>query len=107
MSWIYLALAIGLEVGGTTCMKLSDGLTRWAPSVGMVVLYGASFTFLTLSLKHLEIGMAYAIWAGLGTALISLVGIALFSESASPLKFGCIGLIIVGVVGLYLSGGGH
>jgi len=106
MSWLYLGLAIALEVAGTTCMKLSDGLTRWVPSIGMIVLYGASFTFLTLALKHLEIGIAYAIWAGLGTALISVVGIVAFSESASSLKFGFIGLIVVGVVGLYLCGGG-
>lgn len=101
--WFYLGLAIILEVTGTTFMKLSEGFTRLVPSILIFVFYGASFVALTLALKKIEVGVAYAIWAGVGTALIAVIGIVGFKESATALKFVSIGLIIIGVVGLHLS----
>jgi small multidrug resistance pump len=101
--WLYLVLAILLEVAGTTSMKLSGGFSKLIPSVSIFVFYGLSFVSLTLALKKVEISVAYAIWAGVGTALITLIGIIYFSESMTLLKLLGIGLIIVGVVGVNLG----
>jgi len=103
--WFYLILAIVLEVAGTTAMKLSEGYTRTLPSVAMFGFYLLSLVFLTLALKKFEMSMAYAIWSGIGTALITLIGITLFKETFTLLKLLSIGLIIMGVVGLHLGSG--
>jgi small multidrug resistance pump len=103
MYWFYLAMAIVLEVMGTTCMKLSEGFTRLIPSVLVFVLYMVSFSFMILALKKMELGVVYAIWAGLGTAMIALIGIVWFQESVSLLKIVSIVFIVLGVVGLHLS----
>ena len=103
MYWFYLAMAILLEVMGTTCMKLSEGFTRTIPSVLVFVLYMVSFAFMILALKKMELGVVYAIWAGLGTALIAIIGIVWFQESMSLLKIASILFIVLGVVGLRLS----
>ncbi len=105
--WFFLISAIVLEVAGTTAMKFSQGFTKIVPSVLMAVLFLSSLAMLTLALKKFEIGMAYAIWSGLGTALIAVLGIYLFNETASLMKFFSILLIIAGVVGLHLSGAKH
>ena len=102
---LLLAFAILFEVIGTTCMKLSEGFTRLWPSLGIVLFYAASFICLTLALRHLQVSVAYAIWAGLGTVLITLIGVALFHEPMSAWRAGCIALVLVGVVGLNLSHG--
>ncbi len=101
--YLYLLAAIILEVAGTTSMKLSEGFTRIGPSVAMGVFYLLSLGALTLALKRFDMSMAYAIWSGVGTALITIVGIYLFKEPVSLAKLGSIALIIVGVVGLHLS----
>ncbi len=101
--WIYLLGAIAFEVAGTTAMKFSEGFTRVWPSVAMMVFYLLSLGALTLALKRFDMSMAYAIWSGVGTALITVVGFYLFKEPVSLLKIGSIALIIVGVVGLHLS----
>jgi len=100
ISWLYLILGIVFEVMGTTCMKLSQGFTRIWPSIGMFIFYGVCFTFLAIALKKIEVSVAYAIWSGLGTTLIVIIGIGWFHESISPVKFLSIALIIIGVVGL-------
>jgi small multidrug resistance pump len=107
MTWLYLGLAILLEVSGTTCMKLSDGFTRVAPSILLVVFYALSFGMLTLALKRIDVSVAYAVWSGVGTALIATIGVLWFKEPATALKLVSIGLIILGVVGVNLSGGAH
>lgn len=105
MSWLYLILAILLEVSGTTCLKLSQGFTKTLPSVLLFIFYGFSFTSFSLALKKIDIGVAYAVWSGLGTTLIATVGILWFREPLSALKIISIGLIVIGVIGLRLSGG--
>ena len=105
--WLALAVAIVLEVSGTVSMKLSDGFTRLAPSVLIFIFYGASFAVLTLALKKIDLGVAYAVWAGVGTALIAVVGILYFKEPLSALKVFSVFLIIAGVIGLNLSGAQH
>ncbi len=85
-------------------MKLSAGFTKTIPSIMMFVFYLASLAVLTLALKKIDVSIAYAVWAGLGTALIATIGIVYFHESATLLKTISILLIIAGVVGLHLSG---
>ncbi|MEH2368100.1 DMT family transporter [Nostoc sp.] len=102
-SWIYLIIAILFEVSGTTCMKLSEGFTKIVPSVLIFVFYGLCFTFLTFALKKLEVSVAYAVWAGLGTILVALIGIIWFRESATFIKLVSISLIIIGVIGINAS----
>jgi len=104
MHWLYLTLAIVLEVAGTTSMKLSAGLTKLVPSALVFIFYGGSVAMLALALKKLEVSIAYAVWAGLGTTAIAVIGIAYFHESISAIKLISIALIIIGVVGLNLSG---
>ena len=91
--WFLLALAILLELSGTICLKLSHGFSRLVPSIGVVCFYLGSFTLMSFSLKTLEVGIAYAIWAGVGTALIAIVGILAFGESITVLKI--LGLLMI------------
>ena len=101
--WLLLVSAIALEVAGTTSMKLSQGFTRLLPSVLLFVCYVASFVALTLALKKIEVSVAYAVWAGVGTALVAAIGIVYFREELTALKLVSLLFIIVGVVGLNLS----
>jgi small multidrug resistance pump len=105
MTWTYLGLAIATEVAGTVALKFTDGFTRIVPSAVVVVGYGLSFAFLALTLKELSVGLTYAIWAGIGTAAIALIGMFALGEPVSALRLGCIALIVAGVVGLNLAGG--
>ncbi|MDQ7785596.1 MAG: multidrug efflux SMR transporter [Desulfomonilaceae bacterium] len=104
---LILACAILLEVAGTTCMKLSEGFTKLTPSVLIFVFYGLSFAALTIALKFIDLSVAYAIWAGVGTALIAVVGIAHFGEPISWTKAISVCLIILGVIGLNLTRASH
>lgn len=106
MSWLYLILAILFEVSGTTCMKLSEGLTKLLPSVLIFVFYGVSFVGLTLALKAIEVSFAYAVWSAVGTALVAAIGVVYFGESISWMKVASLVLIVLGVVGMHLSNGG-
>ena len=106
-SWIFLILAIGFEVAGTTSMKMADGFTRLVPSIAVFAFYGFSLAFLTLALKRIDVSVAYAVWSGLGVVAISIIGVMAFSEAMTIAKGGFIGLIIIGVVGLNLTGGAH
>jgi small multidrug resistance pump len=105
--WFYLAIAIALDVAGTITMKLSEGFTRLVPSILLFVFYAASFSALTLALKKIEVSVAYAVWSGVGTAIIAAIGILYFHETATAIKLISILFIIVGVIGLNLSGVKH
>lgn len=105
MHWFYLTLAILFEILGTTSMKLSEGFSKLLPSVAVVVFYVACFGFLTMALKKIEMSLAYATWAGVGLAVVALVGIFVFGESITVMKAIFLTLIVVGVIGLNLSGG--
>ena len=104
MSWVYLILAIGLEVSGTTCMKLSQGSAKLVPTVLIFVFYLLSIVSLTLAVRHIDISVSYAVWSGLGTALIALIGIAWFGESLTVVKAIALGMIIVGVAAVHFDG---
>ena len=103
MSWFYLILAISLEVSGTTCMKLSDGFAKTTASLLIFVFYGLSIIALTLAVKHIDISVSYAVWSGLGTGLMAVIGIVWFGEPLTSLKAAALALIIVGVVAVNLS----
>jgi small multidrug resistance pump len=98
--WLCLAGAILLEIAGTTSMKLSHGFTRPLPSVLLFVFYALSFALMTLAVKRIDMSVSYAIWSGVGTALITLIGVAAFGETLTRVQIGSIALIVAGVVGL-------
>jgi quaternary ammonium compound-resistance protein SugE len=102
MSWLVLLLAGLFEVVWAVGLKYTNGFTRLWPSVGTVAAMIASFWLLAQALKALPLGTAYAVWTGIGAVGTVILGIALFGESASPLRLACIGLILAGIVGLKL-----
>ena len=105
--WFWLIIAILFEVAGTVSLKISDGLTKTIPSILTVLFYVLSFYVLAYTLKKMDVGLAYAIWAGLGTAIIAFVGVIYFGEPVSITKVISIILIVTGVIGLNLAGGIH
>jgi small multidrug resistance pump len=104
LAWVYLAAAITTEVIGTVFLRYTDGFTNPAPSVLVVATYAASLWLTALALRELEISLAYAVWAGVGTAAVAVIGMAALGESVNALKLASIALVIGGVVGLNLSG---
>ena len=96
--WVMLTVAIVAEVIATSSLKLSDGFTRLWPSVVVVLGYGISFYFLSVTMRSMPIGVIYAIWSGLGVVLVTLVGCLVFKQHLDlPALIG-ISLIIAGVV---------
>lgn len=97
-NWLFLGIAIACEVIATSNLKLSEGFTKWLPSTLVVVGYAAAFYFLSLTLKTIPVGVAYAVWSGLGIVAISIV--AWFAFGQKPDLWGVVGmgLIIAGVV---------
>ena len=105
MAWLLLAAAIVSEVLATTALKLSDGLTRWGWTAVVAVGYLASFLLLAWALKlRMPVGIAYAVWAGTGTAAIALIGAMFLGENMNLVKAAGIALIIAGVAVLNLAG---
>ncbi|WP_243388049.1 DMT family transporter [Bacillus kexueae] len=103
MAWLLLSITILLEVAGTISMKLSEGLTRLVPSMGIFIFYGSCFAIFALVVKKIELSVAYAIWSGVGTMLVFVVGVLIFKESFSWMKLVSVILIIMGVIGLKYS----
>lgn len=95
---LWLAMAIGTEVVATTALKLSDGFTRLGWAAIVVVGYGISFYAMSVALRSIPLGVVYAVWSGVGTAAIVLIGFILFREVLDAVKLAGIGLIIIGVV---------
>ncbi|MFI1833984.1 DMT family transporter [Streptomyces olivaceoviridis] len=107
MGYLLLSGAIAAEVAATTAMKYSEGFSRLWPSLVTAVGYVVSFALLARTLKTVQIGTAYAIWSGVGTATIAVLGLLLFGEGLSTTKVAGIVLIIGGVVVLNLGGATH
>jgi small multidrug resistance pump len=101
-AWLLLGIAITLEVAGTTSMKLSNGMDKIFPTIMIFVFYGLTFSIMPYIMKKLEMGTVYAIWAGVGTVFVSIIGIVFFKESLSILKVISILFICLGVIGLHL-----
>ena len=100
MSWVYLVIAGVTEVAWAIGLKQSDGWSRFWPSVITAILMIVSFVFLSLALKTLPIGTAYAVWTGIGAAGTAIAGIIFFGEPRDLLRVLCIALIVGGVAGL-------
>lgn len=98
-----LSLGILTELGGSTCMKLSNGFTNLYASILTFVFWGVSFTAFIFALKHFDLSFAYAVWAGIGIMLVSAVGMIFFREPVNAFKIISIIVIMLGVVMLNLS----
>jgi small multidrug resistance pump len=107
MGWILLVVAIVLEVAGTTNMKLSEGFSKLIPSVLVLFFYALSIIALTFAVNRLDVSVAYAVWSGMGTALVAAIGLWFFQESLTTVKVVALGLIIAGVVMLHLTNESH
>jgi quaternary ammonium compound-resistance protein SugE len=105
MTWLLLGLAGILEIAFAICMKWSEGFTRLTPALLTVATGLSSLFLLSYSLRTLPVGTAYAVWTGIGAAGTAILGMALLGDSAAPLRLGCIGLILSGVIGLKLVSG--
>jgi len=103
MAWVLLVLAIGAEVVGTLSLKASDGFSKLWPSVAVVVGYGLAFTLLAFALKTLDVGPAYALWAGLGTVGAAIGGWLIFSERLNLLTISGIVIVVIGVVAITMG----
>lgn len=104
MAYVYLAAAIIFEILGTVSMKYAEGFTKVVPSILVVVCSGICFVCLTVALKTLPVSIVYAIWAGVGTAIMAVVGLLVFNEPLPLQKVMATSLIILGVVMLNFSG---
>ena len=102
MHWLYLALAIGAEVIATSALKSAAGFTRLQPSIVVVLGYGAAFYFLSLTLKTIPVGVAYAIWSGAGIVLISTAAWLLYGQKLDAAAIIGMGLIVAGVLVIQL-----
>lgn len=102
MKWLTLVIAGVFEVWWAVGLKYSEGFTKLFPSILTVIGMIASFYFLSLALKELPLGTAYAIWTGIGTIGTVILGIALFKEPIDPIRLVCIGFIVIGIIGLKL-----
>jgi small multidrug resistance pump len=103
VAWMFLSAAILFEVAGTTCMKLSRGFQHLAPSILMFVFFACAFVCNTLALRKLDMSVTYAVWCGVGAALVAIIGMSYFREPVSLLKLASIAMIILGVIGLAMS----
>jgi len=103
VAWLLLVLAIAAEVCGTLSLKASEGFSRLWPSLGVVAGYAVAFTLLSFALKTLDVGPAYALWAGLGTVGAALGGWLVFSERLSALTLVGIVVVVVGVVAITMG----
>jgi quaternary ammonium compound-resistance protein SugE len=104
MTWVLLILAGLLETGFAVSLKLSDGFSKLWPSVAFGVFAVASFGLLTVALRTLPVGPAYAVWTGIGAAGTAVVGMAFLGDAASTMRILSVVLVIAGVVGLNLAG---
>lgn len=100
MAWLYLLLAGMFEVGWAIGLKYTEGFSRLLPSLLTIAAMALSLALLGFALRDLPVGTAYAVWTGIGAVGTAALGIYLFSEPATLMRLGCIGLIVAGIVGL-------
>lgn len=102
-AWVYLAIAIALEVTGTFLLKLSDGFEKAQWGVLSIACYSACFWALAPAMKVLPVGIVYAIWSGVGIVAASLIGLFAFDERLGAIQFVFIAMILIGAVGLNVT----
>ena len=103
MNWVILLIAGLLEVGWAIGLKYTEGFSRPWPSVATIAAMSASIVLLSLAMKSLPVGTAYAVWVGVGAVGTAILGIFLFGESAGVARLASLGLIVAGIIGLKLS----
>ena len=101
-NWIFLLVAILAEVAATSLLKLSEGFTRLWPSLAVVAGYGLAFYFLSLTLRSIPVGVAYAVWSGLGIVLVTLVAWFAYGQRLDAAGIAGMALIVAGVLVLNL-----
>jgi len=104
VSWVILFFAIVFEVAGTLTLKFTEGMTRLWPTVLMFAFYLASLFGLSLAVSKIPVGTAYAVWSGVGTLMVAVLGILWLKEEVTMLRTASMLLIVIGVAGLYLTG---
>ena len=104
-TYLYLILAIAAETIGTTALQASNQFSRLGPSLVVVVSYAAAFYLLSLTLAELPVGIVYAIWSGLGIAMIALIGFTVFGQTLDAPAILGMGLILVGIVVIHVFSG--
>ena len=105
MAWVYLFIAGILEIAWAIGMKQSQGWTKLWPSVWTIATMIVSFWLLSVAMKHLPAGTAYAVWTGIGATGTAVLGMLIFKEPATAARIGCIALIVAGVIGLKVVAG--
>ena len=103
MYWILLYFAIAFEVAATTLTKMSDGFKSFTISFWMIIFYAISLICFNYALNKIDVGLAYAIWSGIGTVAITIIGVTMFKEQLSTAKILAIALIILGVLFLNIK----
>ena len=104
MSWVILFFAIVFEVAGTLTLKFTEGMTRLWPTVLMFAFYLVSLFGLSVAVSKIPVGTAYAVWSGVGTLMVAILGIFWLKEEVTVLRSASMLLIVIGVAGLYLTG---
>ena len=104
MSWVILFFAIVFEVAGTLTLKFTEGMTRLWPTVLMFAFYLVSLFGLSVAVSKIPVGTAYAVWSGVGTLMVAVLGIIWLKEEVTVLRSVSMLLIVIGVAGLYLTG---
>lgn len=102
-AWIFLAIAIALEVTGTFFLKLSNGFEKWQWGTLSILCYSACFWVLAPAMKMLPVGVVYAIWAGVGIVAAAAIGVFAFDEKLGAIQYLCIAMVLIGAVGLRLT----
>lgn len=103
MPWIFLLLAGAFEIAWAIGLKYSAGFSRLWPSLGSLAAMAVSVLLLAVAAKQLPIGTAYAVWTGIGAIGTALLGMLLFGDAVTPWRLGCLGLLLLGMIGLKLE----
>lgn len=103
MAWVYLLVAALFEMGWAIGLKYTEGFSRLIPSIVTIVLVICSFVFLSIAVRDLPIGSAYAVWTGIGVVGVAVFGILFLKEPADLVRIGSIFLIVVGAIGLRIT----
>ena len=105
LHYIYLIVAVAAETIGTTALQASNQFTRLGPTVIVVLAYGVAFYFLGVALKYIPVGIAYALWSGLGIVLIALIGLTVFGQTLDAAAVLGLAMIIGGIVVIQVFSG--
>lgn len=105
MHWMYLMIAIAAEVFATSALKSADGFTRLLPSIGVVLGYSLSFYCLSLALRTIPVGIAYALWSGIGIIFVAGIGLVVYGEKLDTASIAGMALILTGVLVINLLSG--